>query len=54
MAASLRKHWLLDPEVAFLDHGCPGSGATMVRLFAALYNERGDYEHLAGALAALL
>ncbi|MBW2272752.1 MAG: aminotransferase class V-fold PLP-dependent enzyme [Deltaproteobacteria bacterium] len=35
-------------------HGCPGSGETLVRLSAALYNERGDYERLAEALAALL
>lgn len=33
---------------------CPGSGETMVRLSAALYNEREGYERLADALAALL
>jgi len=35
-------------------HGCPGSGETLVRLSAALYNERADYERLADALAELL
>ena len=30
---------------------CPGSGEMLVRLSAALYNEREDYERLADALA---
>jgi isopenicillin-N epimerase len=33
---------------------CPGTNQTMVRLSAALYNERSDYERLAEALIELL
>jgi isopenicillin-N epimerase len=62
-AQGRKSHFTLHPLAAALFdqhrvevpvHGCPGSQETVLRLSAALYNERSDYERLADALVALL